>query len=262
MKLHFYKFHGNGNDFIIIDNRNSKIELTTSQINKLCNRRFGIGADGLMLLESSEKFDFSMVYYNSDGNLSSMCGNGGRCIAAFANMLGLVDSKMKFEAYDGVHEAVIESETLEFVEWDVSLQLADVMNIEVGDEYCFLDTGSPHYVEFVDDVSKIDVVNEGRLIRESDQFKPHGTNVNFVEKSNDSIIVRTYERGVEEETLSCGTGVTAAAIAASLQTGQKSVLVHTKGGDFNINFDFENTKFTNVWLRGPARLVFEGDINI
>jgi len=262
MKLHFYKFHGNGNDFVIIDNRDSNIELSTSQINKLCNRRFGIGADGLMLLESSEKFDFSMVYYNSDGNLSSMCGNGGRCIAAFANMLGLVDSKMKFEASDGMHEAIIEDETFESKEWDVRLQLADVMNIETNSEFYFLDTGSPHYVEFVDDVSKIDVVNRGRLIRESEHFKPHGTNVNFVEKSNDSIIVRTYERGVEDETLSCGTGVTAAAIAASLQSGQSSVLVHTKGGDFSITFDFENTKFTNVWLRGPAQLVFEGNINI
>ena len=262
MKLHFFKFHGNGNDFIIIDNRESDVKLSTFQINTLCNRRFGIGADGLMLLGSSEESDFRMVYYNSDGNVGSMCGNGGRCIAAFANMLNFVGSKMKFEASDGVHEAVIEDEILPSLEWDVSLQLADVVNVKKGRGFFFLDTGSPHYVEFVDDVSKINIVNEGRKIRNSAKFKPHGTNVNFVEFANDTIIVRTYERGVEDETLSCGTGVTAAAIATSLQSGQKSVLVNTKGGDFQVTFDFKDQMFTNVWLRGSARLVFEGDINV
>jgi len=262
MNLHFYKFHGNGNDFIILDNRDNTIKLSTSQINKLCNRRFGIGADGLMLLSVSEKDNFKMDYYNSDGNISSMCGNGGRCIVAFANLLGLAGSKMNFEAYDGIHNAVIEAETIQSTEWDVSLQLADVAGVKTGNNFYFLDTGSPHYVKFVEDVARIDVAVEGKKIRNSNQFKPHGTNVNFVDFSKDDITVRTYERGVEEETLSCGTGVTAAAIAVSLRTGQKSVSVKTTGGDFKISFDFKDDKFINVWLRGPARLVFEGNINI
>jgi len=262
MNLHFYKFHGNGNDFVIIDNHSNNISLSKLQIEKLCNRRFGIGADGLILLSPSNEHDFKMVYYNSDGNLSSMCGNGGRCIAAFANMLGVVGSKMNFEAYDGIHEAIIEAETLKSAEWDVSLQLADVGDVEVNNRYYFLDTGSPHYVQFVDDVDKIDIATEGKAIRISEQFKPHGTNVNFVEKADNKIIVRTFERGVEEETLSCGTGVTAAAIATSLQSGARSVSVNTKGGDFTVNFDFIDKKFTNIWLRGPARLVYEGEINL
>jgi diaminopimelate epimerase len=262
MKLHFYKFHGNGNDFIIIDNRDNTVVLSTSQIKNLCHRRFGIGADGLMMLVNSDILDFEMVYYNSDGNISSMCGNGGRCIAAFANMMGIVSKIMKFDAYDGAHKAVIENETQSGFEWDISLQLADIKDIEINNEFYFLDTGSPHYVKFVDNVADIDVNKEGKRIRDSYQFKPNGTNVNFVELVNNRIIVRTFERGVEQETLSCGTGVTAAAIAVSLQTGQKSVSVKTAGGNFKISFDFEDDKFSNVWLRGPAKLVFEGNINI
>jgi len=262
MNLHFYKFHGNGNDFVIIDNRSNNISLSKLQIDNLCNRRIGVGADGLILLDKSNDYDFKMIYYNADGNVGSMCGNGGRCVAAFANMLGIVGAKMKFEAYDGVHEAVVEAETIQSVEWDISLQLADVIDVNVGNNYYFIDTGSPHYIEFVDDVAKIDIDRVGKIIRESDTFKPDGTNVNFVELADDNIIVRTYERGVEEETLSCGTGVTAAAIAASLQNGKRLISVHTKGGLFTVKFDFYNDKYTNVWLRGPARLVFDGEINI
>lgn len=261
--MHFYKFHGNGNDFVIIDNRNNGIELNSSHVQKLCDRRFGVGADGLMLLQKSVDYDFEMVYYNSDGNVGSMCGNGGRCIVAFAYSLGIVNSKMKFMAFDGVHEAEVVGELSKGNKWDIKLQLADVGNVDSNVGYYFLDTGSPHYVEFVDKVAEIDVVSEGRKTRYSEKFAPGGTNVNFVEKDDDRIFVRTYERGVEQETLSCGTGVTASAIAAFLETGNSNIRVHTTGGDFNVSFQHlkENEKdvFTNIWLHGPAALVFEGE---
>ncbi|MFK5854792.1 MAG: diaminopimelate epimerase [Bacteroidota bacterium] len=262
MNLHFYKFQGNGNDFIILDNSSNNISLNTMQINKLCDRRFGIGADGLILLSPSINYDFGMVYFNSDGNVSSMCGNGGRCIAAFANLRGIVGGKMKFDAYDGVHEAIIEKELVTATEWDVSLQLADVSSVDKNDSYYFLNTGSPHYVEFVDNVLDINMAVEGKKIRISNIFKPDGTNVNFVEIGDDSVFVRTFERGVEAETLSCGTGVTASAIAVFLQTGRNKVMVNTKGGNFEISFSYDDNVFTNIWLRGPATLVFEGNITV
>ncbi len=264
MNIHFYKFQGNGNDFIILDNTDNSIALSTSQIQRLCNRRFGIGADGLMLVNSSQNYDFEMVYYNSDGKISSMCGNGGRCIAAFTNLLGIVGNDMIFDAYDGIHKAVIENEKVSGRMWDISLQLADIEEVDKSDDYYFLDTGSPHYVEIVDKVAEIDVSVEGRKTRESERFAPDGTNVNFVELSRGRIFVRTYERGVEEETLSCGTGVTAAAIAAFLKTGQKGIPIHTTGGDFKVSFayDTDESKFTDIWLRGPAELVFVGEVSV
>ena len=264
MNIHFYKFQGNGNDFILFDNIDNSIALSTSQIQRLCNRRFGIGADGLMLVVKSQDYDFEMVYYNSDGKISSMCGNGGRCIAAFSKLLGIVGNEMIFDAYDGSHKAVIENEITGGEKWNVSLQLADVIEVEKNKDYYFLDTGSPHYIEFVDKVAEIDVSSEGRKTRESERFAPGGTNVNFVELSRKRIFVRTYERGVEEETLSCGTGVTAAAIAAFLRTGQKGIPIHTTGGDFKVSFtpDADGNKFTDIWLRGPAELVFEGDVSV
>lgn len=262
MNIHFHKFQGNGNDFIIIDNRSNIIELSAQHIRRLCNRRFGIGADGLMLVVPSLKYDFEMVYYNSDGNISSMCGNGGRCIAAYAKLIEIVGDEVIFDAWDGLHKAVIESEIIAGVSWDVSLQLADVLDVDKNEGYYFLDTGSPHYVEFVDKVAEVDVAKEGKKTRESEWFAPSGTNVNFVEISTDRIFVRTFERGVEEETLSCGTGVTAAAIAVSLETGRVGFPIHTTGGDFTVNFTQSADKFTDIWLRGPAVLVFEGDVNL
>ncbi len=259
MNIHFYKFHGNGNDFIIIDNRANTITLSTHQIKTLCTRRFGLGADGLMMLIDSEKYNFEMIYYNSDGNLGSMCGNGGRCIAAFANMIGLVGNKMEFMAFDGAHQAIIKAVNIPFTEWDVKLQLANVVSVNRNENSFFLDTGSPHYVKFVDNVNDINVNVDGKKIRNSDQFKPNGTNVNFAELRNDSIFVRTFERGVEQETLSCGTGVTASAIATYLYYGKKPTKIHTKGGDFKISFNHENNEFTNVWIQGAARFVFEGN---
>lgn len=266
MKTHFHKFQGNGNDFVIFDNRINTFTLSTSQIQRICDRRFGIGADGLIHLNFSRKYDFEMVYYNSDGNVSSMCGNGGRCIAAYASLLGIVDNEMTFEASDGTHKAIIEAETVVGIEWDISLQMADVNEVDESEGYYFLNTGSPHYVEFVDKVAEIDVAGEGRKTRESERFAPEGTNVNFVERNDKRIFVRTYERGVEEETLSCGTGVTASAIAVFMESGQKGIPIHTIGGDFSVTFahlkDGDKDKFTDIWLRGPAILVFEGEIKI
>lgn len=262
--MDFYKYHGNGNDFIIIDNRKNDIKLDSNQIQRLCHRRFGIGADGLMLLQESNSADFEMIYYNSDGRESSMCGNGGRCIAAFAFKLGLTDATMEFMAFDGIHKAKVIC--LNDKHWHVSLQLSDVERVEKNEGYYFLDTGSPHYVEFVDKVAEIDVNVEGKKTRYSETFSPNGTNVNFVEIGNDRIFVRTYERGVEMETLSCGTGVTASAIAAFLETKRKDFAIHTTGGDFKVSFDHDEENnvgiFSNIWLDGPAKLVYEGKYHI
>jgi diaminopimelate epimerase len=260
MQLSFYKYQGTGNDFILIDNRLNEISLTTEQINFLCHRRFGIGADGLMLLELEPGFDFKMVYYNSDGNPSSMCGNGGRCITAFAKHLGLIDNKAKFLATDGAHEATIDENEI------VSLKMQDVKNVEAGNDFFYLNTGSPHYVKFISDVEKFDVKNMGYLIRNSERFKEEGTNVNFIERLEDSLFVRTYERGVEDETYSCGTGVTAAALVAAIKgvsNGKNNCLIKTLGGDLEVKFErVLEQNFYNIWLIGHAVMVFKGSISI
>lgn len=256
MQLHFKKYQGTGNDFVLIDNRDNKISLTIKQIAFLCDRRFGIGADGLMLLENAEGHDFRMVYYNADGNESTMCGNGGRCIAAFAKQLGIVGNQVSFVAIDGPHTATINDDGT------VSLQMQDVHTIIKGDGYTELNTGSPHYVSFVDNVNTTDVFNIGRSIRNSERYQPKGINVNFVQKSADGIYVRTYERGVEDETYSCGTGVTAAAIASNNGTsGHFSTNIKTPGGNLNVSFDkIDADNIKNVILTGPATYVYSGDI--
>lgn len=263
--MHFHKLQGNGNDFILFDNRKNTFTLNSSEVQRICDRRIGIGADGLILMNLSQKNDFEMVYYNSNGNISSMCGNGGRCIAAYASLLGIVGKEMTFDAYDGTHKAIIESVTDMENEWDISLQMRDVNEIEVGEGYYFLDTGSPHYVEFVEKVAEIDVAEEGKMTRESERFSPDGTNVNFVEDSENRLFVRTYERGVEQETLSCGTGVVASAIAAFMNNGHKNIPIHTLGGDFSVTFNHKKEghydKFTDIWLRGLVKLAFVGEIN-
>ena len=260
MKFAFYKYHGTGNDFIIIDNRDMRFDRKrTEVVKKLCDRRFGIGADGLMLLQNKPGFDFEMVYYNSDGNEGSMCGNGGRCIVAFAKTVGLVNEKARFAASDGEHEATVKSE-------QISLKMGDVNNIEKGNGFYFLNTGSPHYVSFVKDVAHFPVFEEGKKIRYNDRFKIKGINVNFIEKTGDELFVRTYERGVEDETYSCGTGVTAAALVASLEkistkTDQCSIKV--LGGKLNVKFKNNSDKsFTDIWLEGPAVFVFKGEAKI
>jgi diaminopimelate epimerase len=259
MKIKFYKYQGTGNDFILFDNRNKDIFLTTEQIKWLCGRRFGIGADGLMLLELEPGFDFKMVYFNSDGNQSSMCGNGGRCIAALAKHLGLVKEKCKFLAIDGPHEALVNPHT-------VSLKMMDVKEVEKNSDHYYLNTGSPHYVKAVSDIENFDVVGEGKKIRYNERFFEQGTNVNFIEKKDDSIFVRTYERGVEGETYSCGTGVTAAALVAGLEgmlNTKNTCAVKTLGGELEVKFEkVLDSNFYNIWLVGPAELVFTGEIEI
>ncbi|MCA0430973.1 MAG: diaminopimelate epimerase [Bacteroidetes bacterium] len=260
MLLEFYKYQGTGNDFILLNNLSGTINLTYEQVKFLCDRRFGIGADGLMLIETQPDFDFKMVYYNSDGNLSSMCGNGGRCIVAFAKHLNLINQKCTFLAVDGPHDATLENDNV------VALKMNDVKNIEVGADFYFLNTGSPHYVKFVEGIENYDVFNNGKIIRNSDRFIEEGTNVNFIEKLDNELFVRTYERGVENETYSCGTGVTAAAIIAAL-TGvsntKNNCLIKTLGGNLEVTFDkVLEQNFYNIWLKGPANLVFKGTITI
>ncbi|MBI9037185.1 MAG: diaminopimelate epimerase [Bacteroidales bacterium] len=257
MILKFSKYHGTGNDFIIIDNRNIELNPKKEWIEKICNRRFGIGADGLMLLEKSRDFDFSMKYYNADGNEGTMCGNGGRCIVAFASSLGIIKKIAKFTAIDGKHSAeIIDNNTNEFI---VDLKMQDVQDIKICDDHYFINTGSPHYVSFVENLEKFDVFNEGRKIRLSKEFAPDGTNVNFVEIKGENIFVRTYERGVEDETYSCGTGVTASAIAFYLRENKVVNNILTRGGKLSVKFEKEGNSFTKIHLIGPTNFVFIGE---
>lgn len=258
IQIHFYKYQGAGNDFIIIDNRAQKIALNTEQIARLCDRKFGIGADGLMLLEEEHPYDFRMVYYNSDGNESSMCGNGGRCIVAFARKLSLVNESTHFIAIDGEHKALLHSDTY------VTLDMNDVTEIRDFGTHCILNTGSPHYVLWRDHIEDIDVFTEGRAIRNMQEFMPKGINVNFAKAEGNHIQVRTYERGVENETLSCGTGVTACAIAASgTASGSFSYDISTPGGQLQVSFAKKTPRHAiSVKLSGPATFVFEGHIRL
>lgn len=260
MKTKFWKYHGNGNDFVILDDRLSNYEFDRKTIAQLCERHFGIGADGLIIVGQSSMADFKMTYYNADGKLSSLCGNGGRCVAMFAYQMKIASKEMTFEAFDGVHKATIECELLTDKSFYVSLQMEDVQSVERNKKFYFLNTGSPHYVEFVDKLAEFDVLIEGRKTRYSERFSPNGTNVNFAELKRDRLFVRTYERGVEDETLSCGTGVTAAAIAAYLETGKPDFKIQTTGGDFRVSFEEDNGVFKNICLHGPAELVFKGEI--
>ena len=253
----FYKYHGTGNDFILIDNRSNLCQLSKDQVAGLCHRHLGIGADGLMLLEMADGYDFRMVYYNADGRESTMCGNGGRCITAFAKHLNIINNRAQFIAIDGPHTATINPDG------QISLQMKDVSNMDIRDGYTILNTGSPHYVCWVKDVTTLDVFREGKAIRNSSEFLEEGINVNFTQILGDSISVRTYERGVEDETMSCGTGVTAAAIAATCKsTGAFTTNVDTPGGKLQLSFT-KNTPTTavNVLLTGPAVFVFQGEIN-
>lgn len=258
MRIHFYKYQGAGNDFVIADNRDKKIQLNTSQVAFICDRHFGIGADGLMLLEPAAGYDFRMVYYNSDGNESTMCGNGGRCITAFAQMLGIIKEEANFIAIDGPHHATIDKQGL------VHLGMQDVHHIAFQDGFTVLNTGSPHYVTAVDDVDNVDVFARGKEIRNTEIYQPKGINVNFVQDTGDALKVRTYERGVEDETLSCGTGVTACAIATVHKaTGSFDRPVLTPGGALRVIFKKSSPESaTDVVLIGPAVLVFEGYIDV
>ncbi|MDX5348201.1 MAG: diaminopimelate epimerase [Hymenobacteraceae bacterium] len=258
MELNFYKYQGTGNDFIMVDNRSNLFtEADYGNVKRLCDRRTGIGADGFILLQNHPDFDFEMVYFNADGRLGSMCGNGGRCVVRFAKQLGVIQDVAYFLAADGDHHASVEGNL-------IHLRMNDVHQIEnTGNDY-FLNTGSPHYIQFVDDVEKLNVFESGRSIRYNDRFAAEGTNVNFVQKQPDnSIFVRTYERGVENETYSCGTGVTAAALANYVKHGGESPLrIRTLGGELQVAFEQEGDSFTDIYLIGPAEKVFRGTVNI
>ncbi len=259
MEYTFYKYQGAGNDFILIDNREKTFPENDIQLYKqLCDRRFGIGADGLMLLENEPGYDFKMVYFNSDGRESSMCGNGGRCIVRFAEYLGIVKSECRFLAVDGQHYAKISDKTIE-------LQMIDVSNWKLLNTDYEIYTGSPHYIKWVNELSKLDVFSEGRNIRYNNVYNADGINVNFIEETLNGINVRTYERGVEDETLSCGTGVTACAMAFALKhnrTGEQSVDINTPGGKLKVQFNIDSNGFNHVFLIGPAERVFQGQINV
>lgn len=255
--MKFYKYQGAGNDFVMIDNRQKVMEITEhKRIEQLCDRRFGIGADGLILIQNHSDYDFEMVYFNSDGYQTSMCGNGGRCAVAFAKKLGIIDTKTRFLAIDGGHDAIIEKD-----DW-VELQMIDVNTVEINNNNFILDTGSPHYVTFVNDLDEVDVYNQARSVRYNDRFSEKGINVNFVENTLQGISVATYERGVEDETLACGTGVTACAIADWIKNKKSTdVQIKAKGGDLSVRFEpFGNNQFRNIWLCGGATYVFEGEI--
>jgi len=260
MQLEFYKYQGTGNDFVMVDNRKDFFPKDNIKlIAHLCDRRFGIGGDGLILLENDLETDFKMVYYNSDGNQSSMCGNGGRCLVAFAKGLNVIKNTTTFIATDGLHHATISDDDL------VSLQMIDVENVKVNQDYVFLNTGSPHHVQLVEDLENYDVKQNGARIRYGDLYGKAGSNINFVKQvDKNTFSLRTYERGVEDETLSCGTGATAVAIAMNIlgKTQASTINLNVEGGKLIVSFEKNESHFTKVTLKGPAEFVFKGTIAI
>lgn len=259
--IHFFKYHGGGNDFIFIHDPDKTFTDSPAIVHALCNRRTGIGADGMILIHAVQQagIDFEMRYFNADGYEGSMCGNGGRCALTFAKKINLIQNTAVFSGVDGLHNGKIISENGD--ESEVSLQMIDVNQITNFEDGYFLNTGSPHVVKFVDNVKAVDVIAEGKRIRNHNQFS-QGTNVNFVEKKENHLFVRTFERGVEDETLSCGTGVTASSLAYSLINPVNEVAVHTLGGQFNVSFLNENDHFKNILLQGPVCFVFEGKLTL
>jgi diaminopimelate epimerase len=259
MTIEFFKYQGTGNDFVILDNRLARYgSLSREAVKSLCDRRFGIGADGLMLLNNREGVDFEMKYFNADGGESTMCGNGGRCLVKAASDLGLKAPLYRFHAIDGLHDATIETDGM------VCLRMKDVRGISDHGDHFILDTGSPHYVMPVNGVADMDVYEKGHAIRYSSPFAAEGINVNFIEKSaaTATIVVRTYERGVEDETLSCGTGVTAAALVSYAADGLNEIEVHTRGGRLQVRYVKDGDFYHDIWLKGPAERVFTGTIDI
>lgn len=262
-RLQFHKYQGTGNDFVMIDDRDHRffdqclaMEGTPELVSALCHRKFGIGADGLILIRNHPDADFEMVYYNADGS-QSMCGNGSRCAVRFARSLGIIDTTTHFLTIDGMHEATVDNDV-------VRLKMADVKMVKFAGDDFFIHTGSPHHVVFYEDVRSLDVYKKGREIRYSQKYAAEGTNVNFAEVlGNNKVFVRTYERGVEDETLSCGTGVTAVALACSYKKMTSPVTIHTLGGILTVSYEKEaDNAFTGVYLSGPAEEVFRGEIDI
>jgi diaminopimelate epimerase len=264
MKLHFVKYQATGNDFVLFDNRRGNVRLSVPDIQKICDRRFGIGADGLILIENDKQLDFNINYYNSDGS-QSLCGNGTRAAVKMASSLGIINGKTTFNAFDGAHHAEI------FADGRVKVRMNDVKDVVSSGNDEVINTGSPHLIRFISNVAVYPVFEEGRKLRYSDTFKPGGINVNFAELLPDNrILVRTYERGVENETLSCGTGVTAVALASSFRNYKSPVSIKTPGGDLTVEFKTEKAAglhgqavtFSDIFLIGPAKMVFEGDLDL
>lgn len=258
MNLKFYKYQGTGNDFVVIDNRSLFFEKDNiEQIVALCSRKFGVGSDGLILIENHPEWDFNMVFFNPDGS-QSFCGNGSRCAVAFAKKLEIITDYAKFNSTDGFHEASIDELG------EVSLKMHDVTNIEMGDSHHYMNTGSPHYNCFNENVAEIDIIEKGREVRYNERFKEKGTNVNFIEFLQEGIRVRTYERGVENETLSCGTGVTACALSTAIRKNLEKGKIHvnTEGGELSVSFEKNDLGFENIWLTGPAKFVYTGEIEV
>lgn len=258
--IKFNKWHGTGNDFIITDNREKDNTIySETMIKKLCNRHFGIGADGFMILDEHPEYDFEMKYYNSDGNEAEMCGNGARCMIGFAHQLGIIGNETRFMARDGFHEgSVLGTDRYR-------IRMIDVKELRITKDYYSLNTGVPHVVIFTSDIEKVNVREEGKLIRYSREFGPGGTNVNFVMLQDNQLFLRTYERGVEDETLSCGTGAVASAIAAYIATAKNKTGWNclVPGGELFVQFEEKNdASFGNIFLEGPAVKVFEGIIEI
>ncbi|MGI6290968.1 MAG: diaminopimelate epimerase [Bacteroidales bacterium] len=255
--LEFYKYHGAGNDFILLHDPDKTFDTRPNYIYQLCHRRLGIGADGLILIHSHHRkdIDFEMRYFNADGYEGSMCGNGGRCALAFAKKMQIIADEGVFIGVDGAHYGKIINEKGNLAE--ISLQMKNVENIGNFEDGFFLDTGSPHVVKFVENIKNIDVITEGKRIRHHPHF-PKGTNVNFVEINDNYLFVRTFERGVEDETLSCGTGVTASSLSYSMKKNINTVNVKTLGGEFNVSFQKKNSSFKNIFLQGPTCFVFKG----
>jgi len=261
MRIVFEKYHGTGNDFIMLDIRNHAIQESPDIIAQMCDRHFGIGADGLIMLNNAAKSDFSMRYFNADGHESSMCGNGGRCITAFAKRLGMINNECIFDAIDGTHRAIILSQAGNV--YEVSLQMADVEVSSWEEGGLFLDTGSPHFIQLREGIEKIDVDLEGRKLRNDPMFSPGGANVNFIEEKDGILHIRTYERGVEAETLSCGTGVTAAALAWAIRHQLEGpVKLQSPGGQLKVHFNKTDGHFSDIFLEGPATYVYSGEIEI
>jgi len=255
--VEFFKYQGTGNDFVMIDDRSEQFDLNNhNRIAHICNRKFGIGADGLILIRNHMEADFEMIYYNADGYLTSLCGNGSRCAVKFAYQLGVIGNQCTLMTVEGILKANIENDL-------VHIKMPDVNDVEVHKDHYFLHTGSPHHICFVENVEQYDVFNEGRKIRSGAPYFEEGSNVNFVQPIDASqIFVRTYERGVENETLSCGTGVTAAALVQGLEGASSPIHVKTLGGKLQVSFERENKRFKNIYLIGPAENVFTGKISI
>ena len=258
MDIKFSKYQGTGNDFIIINNISNFFPKNDNKlISKLCDRKFGIGADGLILIDNHSSLPFEMTYYNSDGFIGSMCGNGARCSVHFSFLNKIIKSKTKFNAFDGIHDGIVDHDV-------INISMSDVIGFEKYEDYLFIDSGSPHLVKYVQDVNSIDLINVSQKIQHSNQFK-EGVNVNFVSKNIDnSFQIRTYERGVEEETLSCGTGAVAAAIALNILSlaDSSEINLKTKGGLLNIKFKKSKNKYTDIYLSGKVKKVFDGIIKV